>query len=162
MSPIYVTTIGDILPKGPYLPCVSMAGRALLAGYPRYVTCWSNIFLIFFPHFDVFQTIWNRFCKMFFFTLGPGWGDIIWIWNDILHISPCGVSHLATRVNAPSMLSTSLDHAAIQNEKASHCNCVLDGWYYMISFMYTHICISTLTFSGEFPYLATRLDTRVS
>ena len=24
-----------ILPKGPYLPCVSMAGRALLAGYPR-------------------------------------------------------------------------------------------------------------------------------
>ena len=23
-----------ILPKGPYLPCVSMAGRALLAGYP--------------------------------------------------------------------------------------------------------------------------------
>ena len=27
-----------ILPKGPYLPCVSMAGRALLAGYPRFVT----------------------------------------------------------------------------------------------------------------------------
>ena len=25
-----------ILPKGPYLPCVSMAGRALLAGYPRF------------------------------------------------------------------------------------------------------------------------------
>ena len=24
-----------ILPKGPYLPCVSMAGRALLAGYHR-------------------------------------------------------------------------------------------------------------------------------
>ena len=24
-----------VLPKGPYLPCVSMAGRALLAGYPR-------------------------------------------------------------------------------------------------------------------------------
>ena len=30
------TLIGGILPKGPYLPCVSMAGRALLAGYPRY------------------------------------------------------------------------------------------------------------------------------
>ena len=29
--------IEGILPKGPYLPCVSMAGRALLAGYPRYV-----------------------------------------------------------------------------------------------------------------------------
>ena len=25
----------DILPKGPYLPCVSIAGRALLAGYHR-------------------------------------------------------------------------------------------------------------------------------
>ena len=29
--------IKGILPKGPYLPCVSMAGRALLAGYPRYI-----------------------------------------------------------------------------------------------------------------------------
>ena len=29
-----------ILPKGPYLPCVSMAGRALLAGYPRFVYAW--------------------------------------------------------------------------------------------------------------------------
>ena len=28
--------IEGFLPKGPYLPCVSMAGRALLAGYPRY------------------------------------------------------------------------------------------------------------------------------
>ena len=28
--------IKGILPKGPYLPCVSMAGRALLAGYHRY------------------------------------------------------------------------------------------------------------------------------
>ena len=25
-----------ILPKGPYQPCVSMVGRALLAGYDRY------------------------------------------------------------------------------------------------------------------------------
>ena len=30
--------IEGILPKGPYLPCVSMAGRALLAGYPRYLS----------------------------------------------------------------------------------------------------------------------------
>ena len=29
--------IEDILPKGPYLPCVSMAARALLAGYHRYI-----------------------------------------------------------------------------------------------------------------------------
>ena len=28
--------IEGILPKGPYLPCVSMAGRAILAGYHRY------------------------------------------------------------------------------------------------------------------------------
>ena len=28
--------IEGIMPKGPYLPCVSMAGRALLAGYHRY------------------------------------------------------------------------------------------------------------------------------
>ena len=27
--------IWEILPKGAYLPCVSMAGRALLAGYPH-------------------------------------------------------------------------------------------------------------------------------
>ena len=26
-----------ILPKGPYPPCLRMAGRVLLAGYPRYV-----------------------------------------------------------------------------------------------------------------------------
>ena len=28
----------DILPKGPHLPCLPMADRALLAGYPRYIT----------------------------------------------------------------------------------------------------------------------------
>ena len=42
--------IEGILPKGPYLPCVSMAGRALLAGYPRYVyssrIIWSAIIII--------------------------------------------------------------------------------------------------------------------
>ena len=32
LEPLYYE---GILPKGPYLPCVSMAGRALLAGYPR-------------------------------------------------------------------------------------------------------------------------------
>ena len=35
--------IVGILPKRPYLPCVSMAGRALLAGYHRYTMwCWYN------------------------------------------------------------------------------------------------------------------------
>ena len=28
--------IEGILPKGPYLPCLSMAGKALLAGYHQY------------------------------------------------------------------------------------------------------------------------------
>ena len=32
------THIEGILPKGPYPPCLSMADRALLAGYPRYIT----------------------------------------------------------------------------------------------------------------------------
>ena len=31
------------LPKGPYLPCVSMAGRALLAGYSRYGVLSINV-----------------------------------------------------------------------------------------------------------------------
>ena len=30
--------INGILPKGPYPPCLHMANRALLAGYPRYLT----------------------------------------------------------------------------------------------------------------------------
>ena len=34
--------IEGILPKGPYLPCESMAGRALLAGYHRYVELGGN------------------------------------------------------------------------------------------------------------------------
>ena len=39
--------IEGILPKGPYRPCVSMAGRALLAGYHRYVV--SHLMCIFTP-----------------------------------------------------------------------------------------------------------------
>ena len=40
--------IQGILPKGPYLPCVSKAGRALLAGYHRHeagcgATIWTCI-----------------------------------------------------------------------------------------------------------------------
>ena len=39
---IGAAVIEGILPKGPYLPCVSMAGRALLAGYHRYVVMWFH------------------------------------------------------------------------------------------------------------------------
>ena len=38
--------IKGILPTGPYLPCVSMAGRALLAGYPRYMRRWMGSALV--------------------------------------------------------------------------------------------------------------------
>ena len=37
-------SVEDILPKGPYPPCLSMAGRALLAGYPLSVP--SSKFLL--------------------------------------------------------------------------------------------------------------------
>ena len=40
--------IEGILPKGPYLPCVSMAGRALLAGYHRII--WHIYIFIFQKH----------------------------------------------------------------------------------------------------------------
>ena len=50
-----IQDIEGIMPKGPYLPCVSMAGRALSAGYPRY-----NI--VFF-HINTFQIRWNCFVK---------------------------------------------------------------------------------------------------
>ena len=33
------TLINGILPKGPYLPCLRMADRALLAGYHRFEHC---------------------------------------------------------------------------------------------------------------------------
>ena len=44
-SPRILTYIEGILPKGPYLPCVSMAGRALLAGYHRYLPHISFLYL---------------------------------------------------------------------------------------------------------------------
>ena len=37
--------IEGILPKGLYLPCVSMAGRAFLAGYHRYTHTYARIYL---------------------------------------------------------------------------------------------------------------------
>ena len=44
MAPFYWIRpqVEGILPKGPYLPCVSMAGRALLAGYHRSGLYWCN------------------------------------------------------------------------------------------------------------------------
>ena len=39
--------IDGILPKGPYPPCLRMADRALLAGYPRYMPDWFILPLTF-------------------------------------------------------------------------------------------------------------------
>ena len=41
--------IEGILPKGPYLACVSMAGSALLAGYYRQVITSSRAYILFGP-----------------------------------------------------------------------------------------------------------------
>ena len=38
----HIGHIEGILPKGPYLPCVSMVGRAPLAGYHRYIR-WMSL-----------------------------------------------------------------------------------------------------------------------
>ena len=52
--------IEGILPKGPYLPCVSMAGRALLAGYPRHVNHYniSKVILLYHKHVLYWQNLW--------------------------------------------------------------------------------------------------------
>ena len=34
-----INDIKGIVPKGPFPPCLRMADRALLAGYPRYTNC---------------------------------------------------------------------------------------------------------------------------
>ena len=59
-----------ILPKGPYLPCVSMAGRALLAGYHRII---NIIKLVTYRHLQgiiwtymILCTVWDNYiiCPM--------------------------------------------------------------------------------------------------
>ena len=39
--------IDGILPKGRYPPCLSMADRALLAGYPRYARFPNSVITVF-------------------------------------------------------------------------------------------------------------------
>ena len=43
----------DIMPKGPYPPCVNMAGRALLAGYHRFV-CLKQI-----KHYSTYSELYT-------------------------------------------------------------------------------------------------------
>ena len=81
-----------ILPKGPYLPCVSMAGRALLVGYLRFdrtqcivlkcLTHWVRVTHICIS--DLTITGWDN-------DLLPGWHQaIIWIYVGILLIGQFG------------------------------------------------------------------------
>ena len=46
------TYIEGILPKGPYLPCVSMVGRALLVGYHRYGNSSDEVLCIANKYFE--------------------------------------------------------------------------------------------------------------
>ena len=57
--------INVILPKGPYLPCLHMAGRALLAGYHRHA-CWTNSFRL--GHDEVIK--WKHFPRYWPFVWG--------------------------------------------------------------------------------------------
>ena len=60
--------IKGFVPKGPYLPCVSLAGRAFLAGYHRYTcTCISKLLLnTLRPRQDGRHFVYNIFKCIFF------------------------------------------------------------------------------------------------
>ena len=58
-----VSFIEGILQKGSYLPCVSMAGRALLAGYPRHMYMWlCNILWFLIVHWWKINLILQQQC----------------------------------------------------------------------------------------------------
>ena len=74
--------IKGILPKGPYPPCLRMADRALLAGYPQYVMkVWScnrhpqRVYCMY----STFQTKWCVIPHNIFFCCF--WHSIILYWN---------------------------------------------------------------------------------
>ena len=91
-----LSNVEGILPKGPYLPCVSMAGRALLAGYHRYKQCTMRaqcrcccVFKIWFG-FQLFHW-WKIYKRIFYITLdgtieGPNTtlklacSQTLWLW----------------------------------------------------------------------------------
>ena len=55
-----MTYIEGILPKGPYLPCICMAGRALLAGYHRHVFHSTGPSLVQLLFLKQYQLIWQQ------------------------------------------------------------------------------------------------------
>ena len=59
---IIIAYFEGILPKGPYRPCVSMAGRALLAGYHRfYLLSYRDDYFISIQHCSMY--IWKHFLQ---------------------------------------------------------------------------------------------------
>ena len=72
--------IKGILPKGPYLPCISMAGRALLAGYHRYSEHWFR-YIALNRWWAITQTNSNVF----------SWIKLDKSWHDLYHVSMCGL-----------------------------------------------------------------------
>ena len=95
------TYIEGILPKGPYLPCVSRTGRALLAGYHRHIyplfprwiyTICINIFV-----FHIMSSNWAGSCNGFFprgkqkhsySMLSIPWRQMTWQWKEPGHQQP--------------------------------------------------------------------------
>ena len=75
---IQFVDIEGILPKGPYLACVSMAGRALLEWYRRYMACP----IYHFSMTKICETIWH-----FLMNLLYGLSDILMVGNWLY--SPC-------------------------------------------------------------------------
>ena len=60
-----ITYIDGILPKGPYPPCLHMADRALLAGYPRYIHVLTIVNKM---HFKILPAKCSPFCSVINWT----------------------------------------------------------------------------------------------
>ena len=98
--------IDGILPKGSYLPCVSMAGRALLAGYHRYAFYitgplqgvsnshqWVPLTNSLYWKALVFSLLltWTIFRNT---ELSCGWFEMLWCWYGVTVILLLSLPHL--------------------------------------------------------------------
>ena len=52
----FIPYFEGILPKGPYLPCVSMAGGAHLAGYHRLMECYCHSYGVWCNLYETFDS----------------------------------------------------------------------------------------------------------
>ena len=95
----------DILPKGPYLPCVSMAGRALLAGYPLFEDLCTRA--RYQGQKDLLE------CNSLSLSAIPASGTQILTWRQIIDVTVCATfgQHLSLAtmnaiswVNEPGLL----------------------------------------------------------